>query len=343
MGDSQNKDFIITCLISAGIGALLVWCWQYFVYILLGIGIVRVLHNIKYFIDTVREYLLLKQYDLQARYGKGSYALITGGGNGIGLGFAQNLAEQGFNLILIDFDAKALEKAKKDLESSGITVEIIQSDMTKLRTAEDFKNLLGSYMDYDISLLVNNVGVNSTLEFHDVHPQLLSNMLQLNCISYVALTSLLYQKLAKRNKKSGIVAMSSMYGYHPLYLFLPYTMTKSFEHFLIQGLDYEGEKNLDLLSVHPGFVSTDMAMNREAFDTISPHLCAKRSLRALGHQTQTETALIARITTDYISKSLWETSSWLMYKVFQVLIVDLLDGQEILNAQEREKQRCSKL
>lgn len=38
------------------------------------------------------------------RYGKGSYALITGGASGIGKEFALDLAKKGFNLILVDFN-----------------------------------------------------------------------------------------------------------------------------------------------------------------------------------------------------------------------------------------------
>lgn len=42
--------------------------------------------------------------DIANRYGKGSYALITGGAGGIGREFALDLARKGFNLIIVDFN-----------------------------------------------------------------------------------------------------------------------------------------------------------------------------------------------------------------------------------------------
>ena len=42
--------------------------------------------------------------DIVNRYGKGSFALITGGANGIGKAFAIDLAKKGFNLIILDFN-----------------------------------------------------------------------------------------------------------------------------------------------------------------------------------------------------------------------------------------------
>jgi 17beta-estradiol 17-dehydrogenase / very-long-chain 3-oxoacyl-CoA reductase len=49
------------------------------------------------------------QAKLDQLYGKGSYALITGGANGIGKAFAVDLAKKGFNLVLMDVNKEALD------------------------------------------------------------------------------------------------------------------------------------------------------------------------------------------------------------------------------------------
>lgn len=46
--------------------------------------------------------------DITERYGKGSYAVITGGAQGIGKAFALDLAAKGFNLILFDLNEEEL-------------------------------------------------------------------------------------------------------------------------------------------------------------------------------------------------------------------------------------------
>jgi hypothetical protein len=64
----------------------------------------------------LQEVFLLKELDLLNRYGKGSWAFITGSTDGIGFGFADNLAKRGFNVIICARDAKKLAEKKKLLE-----------------------------------------------------------------------------------------------------------------------------------------------------------------------------------------------------------------------------------
>lgn len=49
------------------------------------------------------------------KYGKGSYAIITGGSDGVGKAFALNFAQQGFNLILVARNKSKLEAVKNEL------------------------------------------------------------------------------------------------------------------------------------------------------------------------------------------------------------------------------------
>jgi 17beta-estradiol 17-dehydrogenase / very-long-chain 3-oxoacyl-CoA reductase len=64
----------------------------------------------------IQEIFLLKELDLIKRYGKGTWAFITGSTDGIGLGFANNLAKRGFNVIICARDAEKLAQKKKMLE-----------------------------------------------------------------------------------------------------------------------------------------------------------------------------------------------------------------------------------
>lgn len=59
--------------------------------------------------------LKLKQVDIANRYGRGTYALITGGAGGIGKEFALDLASKGFNLILVDCNEVNLEATKQEI------------------------------------------------------------------------------------------------------------------------------------------------------------------------------------------------------------------------------------
>ena len=52
----------------------------------------------------------------------GATAFITGGAEGIGLGIARALADEGANIVLADIDAVTLEQAVADLERRGARV-----------------------------------------------------------------------------------------------------------------------------------------------------------------------------------------------------------------------------
>ena len=59
------------------------------------------------------------------RYGsrnKDSWAVITGSAMGIGKQYGMELAKMGFNIVMIDKDAKEMETAKHDISALGAKV-----------------------------------------------------------------------------------------------------------------------------------------------------------------------------------------------------------------------------
>ena len=60
-------------------------------------------------------------------------AFITGASSGIGLSFAKQLAQQGFNLILLARRKDRLKTIASELESEySIRCEIIQADLSEI-------------------------------------------------------------------------------------------------------------------------------------------------------------------------------------------------------------------
>ena len=48
--------------------------------------------------------------NLQKRYGENSWAVITGGSDGIGFGFCEELASQGFNICMISRNGEKINR-----------------------------------------------------------------------------------------------------------------------------------------------------------------------------------------------------------------------------------------
>ena len=54
--------------------------------------------------------------NMTAKYSKDSWAFVTGATDGIGKGFCQQLAKQGFNIVLVSRTLSKLEKVAKEIE-----------------------------------------------------------------------------------------------------------------------------------------------------------------------------------------------------------------------------------
>ena len=84
-------------------------------------------------------------------------AVITGGANGIGLATAHQLAQDGYDLFLIDKDLSNLEIAKKQLEVHNRKVEILNIDLSE---SEHVLSELGKkFSQFEVDALVNNAGI----------------------------------------------------------------------------------------------------------------------------------------------------------------------------------------
>ena len=71
---------------------------------------------------------------------KGHVAVVTGAASGLGLAFAEVMAENGARVVLTDVDAVALERATSRLRSAGCAVEhavVDIGDSETLRAAID--------------------------------------------------------------------------------------------------------------------------------------------------------------------------------------------------------------
>ena len=84
-------------------------------------------------------------------------AVITGGANGIGLATAHQLAQDGYDLFLIDKDLSNLEIAKKQLGVHNRKVEILDIDLSD---SENVLSTLGEkFGEFEVDALVNNAGI----------------------------------------------------------------------------------------------------------------------------------------------------------------------------------------
>jgi short-subunit dehydrogenase len=89
---------------------------------------------------------------------QGKTALVTGAASGIGAALADNLANRGCDLALIDRDAEGLEAVRKSLDSIGVKISTYRLDMANAGKISAFpQQFLANHSR--LHLVFNNAGV----------------------------------------------------------------------------------------------------------------------------------------------------------------------------------------
>jgi NAD(P)-dependent dehydrogenase (short-subunit alcohol dehydrogenase family) len=88
----------------------------------------------------------------------GRVALVTGGGAGIGRGFAHGLAEAGAKVAVVDISTSAAETVANELSEIGTDAIAITTDVTQLDQVQNMVDTIVDRWGY-LTIGVNNAGV----------------------------------------------------------------------------------------------------------------------------------------------------------------------------------------
>jgi NAD(P)-dependent dehydrogenase (short-subunit alcohol dehydrogenase family) len=97
--------------------------------------------------------MYLEKYNL-----KGRLAVVTGGGQAIGLACVEALAEAGARVVIADYNAKIAEEGRDAMTRKGYDCEIAVVDVTDSKGIEALADKLGRAHG-TIDILVNNAGI----------------------------------------------------------------------------------------------------------------------------------------------------------------------------------------
>ncbi len=223
---------------------------------------------------------VLKKYE--------GYALITGGSSGIGLEFAKQLGEQGYNLVLVARDTKKLETAASHLKKKySIDVVTISQELADPDSTDYIYNFLKKKKIH-VGLLVNNAGYGLTGFFHDADRKKMLNMINVMCVGLTDLTYKFLPNMLERGS-GGVILISSLAAFVPNPLDSVYGAAKAYSLELGISLHTEyGSKGVDFLTVCPGFTDTQFfeasKMYKPKNNLLSTNKIVSNSLNALGKQ-----------------------------------------------------------
>lgn len=184
--------------------------------------------------------------------------LVTGATAGIGRSFAEHLARDGYDLVLIARDKARLETTREELQKRySINVELIPADLS---TTEGVARVAARFEDDErpVDFLVNNAGFGSKSSFVEMTADDHDEMIRVNVNALVILTRAAMSGMLKRNS-GDIINLGSVAAYVPGFRSSStYAATKAFVVAFTEGLmpTTAGSK-VHASVLCPGFVKTE--------------------------------------------------------------------------------------
>ncbi len=179
-------------------------------------------------------------------------ALITGASSGIGLAFAQELANHQTNLILVARSQDKLDQLAQQLQqAASIEVEVIIQDLTEPQAGQKVHDQVQD-KGLSVDLLINNAGFGDYGPFVERELSRQLEMVQLNVTVLVELTHLFMSQMEQRGEGS-IINVASIAGFQALPYLSTYAATKAFVLSFTEALWAENkEKGINCLALCPG-------------------------------------------------------------------------------------------
>lgn len=189
---------------------------------------------------------------------RGGLAVITGGASGVGYAAAVHLAETGFDILLADRDAKALEAAAKALEAIGrsITTQVTDvSDPSAVQRLADRAFELG-----EVAVLMNNAGIAIPSTAWD-QPEAWRKIFDVNLFGVVNGLQAFVPRMIEAGRPAAIVQTGSKQGITNPPGNPAYNASKAAVKVLSEQLAHELREAGAPIDVHlfvPGFTYTGM-------------------------------------------------------------------------------------
>ncbi len=272
------------------------------------------------------------------------WALVTGASSGIGKEFVRELAKQGFNLILVARNEKALSQLSLELKAKySVQIRVISMDLAQGGAAQ---SLYEQVSDIDIGLLIPSAGIDEMGQFLEKDYAALQHMLRLNIESPSELAHLFGRKMAARRsqgkKRSGIILVASLFAYQGIPNFATYAATKAYILTLGEALTAEMRQNgIDVLTLSPGLTATPFAAGLKMNPILLPMVAqnpasvARVGLRNLGRKMSVVSGFINKF---YAWENRLIPRSWPVY-LFGFLIGNAMKSykkQQLLSGEKKK-------
>ncbi len=195
-------------------------------------------------------------------------AIVTGASAGMGVEFARRLAARGSSLVLVARREERIHALAEELRAAhSVEVQPLTAD---LGDPDDLARVVERAAEEDVSMLVNNAGINGYGPFADIDPEIVARVIALNVTAPALLTRAAFPGMLQRGEGT-IVNVASILSFagslppEPLPHRVTYAATKSFLVTFTRTLAAEvADTPVRIQVVCPGYTKTEFHMTTGA-------------------------------------------------------------------------------
>ena len=198
-----------------------------------------------------------------------AHALVTGAAAGIGLAIAQQLADAGYAVHLVDRDSERLDVEATRLRANGKTATAHTLDITAEQALQTLVDALPP-----LNVLVNNAGIFEVKPFFEVNAQDFRRRYEVNTVAMFTLSRIAAGRMPPGARIVNLASRAMLGARH----YPHYVASKAAVVGLTRAMAMElAPQGITVNAVAPGVIETDMLKARS--DT---NLQGLRDLQPLG-------------------------------------------------------------
>ncbi|MFC4556877.1 SDR family oxidoreductase [Virgibacillus kekensis] len=210
----------------------------------------------------------------------GKNAVVTGASSGIGAAIAEQLAEEGANVILAARRKNKLESLTDKINKSGKGKAVaVETDVSKQeqvnKLAQQAEEAFG-----DIDIFINNAGLMLLSTIQKGHVEEWDQMIDVNIKGVLYGMNSVLPKMIQRST-GHLINISSVAGHEVSKVNAVYSATKFAVRALSMGIEKElARTGVRVTNISPGAVDTDLALHGSDQELISRVKTDRKKLEA---------------------------------------------------------------
>ena len=190
----------------------------------------------------------------------GKSAFVTGAGQGIGRGIAEQLAAHGARVTIAEINEATGQSTADELRKAGYEAQFTAVD---IRSEDEIKAGIAAHMEaYSrLDIVVNNAGANQHFDASQMSVDEWEGSMSLN-LRGAWLCSKHALPIMAAQQAGAIINIASVHATMTTYNFFPYNVAKSGLLGLTRSLALDwGKHNIRAVAVSPGWVRTQPAID----------------------------------------------------------------------------------